>query len=703
MNAPTRITVLAALILSGIPGAWAQSQSDSLPEPTDSIAVTDSGAGPDSLLPSDRAVGSIADSTADSVAFPAPPSEAAGGAPHEAAQSPDSADTLARAALRDSILGEKASLAEEYSRYAAAVDSAFSPTEIYPFHIFGADASGLSDIARFHPALVAIPFSPASSLSRLLYFGLPSPHVRLQPSDEAADFYPDAAVGTDIVGAAEMLHATLLPGGTLHYSQQVPHIVNPHVLMLWENGVFDENALAVRFARPLGRRVYLGVSSNYRYLERGSYSHTTGDIYNFYAQFVQDTSLIVHRGTNPLTQEHVTAGRVAWYGKEDACVEANYTYMDLHNDIAYEHADSLGTDLWWKERSQYTHRLGASAANLRAGMMGFTTRAFVQNDVSRMDAVTDSVGRSPRQRGERFGYGAAGEPFAVLGRDTTRVGYRFCRDDKVRFDHSKWTVVRHRATLAHTHPYVLGRVAGDISGSAGYSALIVKDSLEHTLLWKASVSAALGHQHLSVFVMQDYMPPEIPYDTALGVASGSIVDSILERYQLYGAHCQLSYKRLGLFLGGILTGDIDPYKARYYWPEGVMPYAPPKRTVVVAPLFGRWHGLATSSSWMFADEKPYVKSHSTVSYYSPGARHRQRLFVDVAFDFWSERERITLGGIDTWNRPIYDLNMKIAVQIKTFRLFYKIGNILDRKNAYVPGYFLPGLTFRWGFNWLLQG
>ena len=124
---------------------------------------------------------------------------------------------------------------------------------------------------------------------------------------------------------------------------------------------------------------------------------------------------------------------------------------------------------------------------------------------------------------------------------------------------------------------------------------------------------------------------------------------------------------------------------------------------MATPLFGEWHGLSMSSQWLFADKKPYVKSKSIVSFHLNRAGRTQHLFLDLGFDYWSERDSIFYGGFDTWNRPIVDLHLKTAVQIKSFRLFYKIDNIFNSRFAYVPGYYMPGLVFRWGFNWLIQG
>jgi hypothetical protein len=75
--------------------------------------------------------------------------------------------------------------------------------------------------------------------------------------------------------------------------------------------------------------------------------------------------------------------------------------------------------------------------------------------------------------------------------------------------------------------------------------------------------------------------------------------------------------------------------------------------------------------------------------------------TEIGFDYWSERDPVHFAGHYGWDYPIYDLNVKVTAHIKTFRLFYKIDNLMNMRQAYIPGYFSPGVTFRWGINWFI--
>jgi hypothetical protein len=633
-----------------------------------------------------------ADTARDSGSFAAAP----------AAQ--DSADTLARAAMRDSIAAARKWLSRAHMRYPASPDSAFVTELLLPHHIFSADASSISEIISNHPAMVKIPFALASSLSRVCFYGLPSRQGPFVTDNGAPELTAGQLAGTDIVSAAEIAHARIGQSGEVGYTQHFRSLVNPHVLMWWESGVFDENALNVRFSRPLGRHVDLGAYSSYRYLQRDSYS-TSGSMKDLYDPFISDTSILVNRGINPLTREHISGAQVAWLSAGPARAVGSYRYADIHDDIAYEYSDSSGHDsLRWEERSLYAHTAAVAIHNLTAGRIGTHAHAYVNNDVTRTNPVAGPSQQEPAKRGEAIAYGAGLKPYISLIHDTAAVSYAFTKEDRRRYSGEKWSAIEHRAVASYERPFEAGAVSGKGLAAIGYAGLDCEDSLEHALVWKIDVSIAVAGQKAGAFAMRDRMPVIIPYDTSfsLGIVPGSIFD----RYRMYGAHCVLFYKKTGLYIGAVLIDKnqvIDPVKLRNYWPRGMLPYEQPGRVLVVAPMLGRWYGIALSSSWMFSNTRPYIKSHSAVSFHSPGRAKRQRLFIDVGLDYWSWREPLDYGGTDTWNRPIYDVNAKFAVQIKTFRLYYKISNILNRKNAYVPGYFLPGITYRWGFNWLLGG
>ncbi|MBD3393768.1 MAG: hypothetical protein GF418_16675 [Chitinivibrionales bacterium] len=618
-----------------------------------------------------------------------------------------SLDSLERAALRDSILEIKASIFRGYSHYPSTLDSAFVLGRVFPFHIFSADDAAISPALQDHPAMVRIPYTLSSSLNRVLFFGLPSGHVALKSNAWEPKLRSGAVVGTDIISPGDMHDAVILPPASVCYDAFPRPMASPHVLMFWESGLFAENSLDVRFARPLGRHVNLGVFSTYRYFERGEYS-TSGSMEDLYEPFMKDTSVLVREGENPLTQEHLSGARVGWTSSNGVRLAAAYDYFDLHDDIAFEKLDTSGSMLYWSERSLYSHRASGGIDNLRLGALGLGAGAFVNNDVHRTLPLADSLETGAGARGERTRVGASATPFLPLGDDTTRLHYEFSKDDKTRFNGGKWTIVEHRPALSHVHRFSLGPVNTKLFGSFGYMLAFLEDNLARAPVWDAGFSADAFGQRLGVFAAQQRMPLDVPYDTAVVLMPRRLLvevypESFVDLYRLYGADALLSYKRAGIYLGAILTDDIDPYKLAYYWPGGTVPYTQPRRVLVVSPLLGWWHGLAARSSWLFSDTKPYVKSHSTLSFHSPGRGKRQRLFVDLGYDYWTEREYVSLGGIDTWSEPIHDVHMKIAVQIRTFRLYYKIGNMLNRKNAYVPGYFLPGITFRWGFNWMLQG
>jgi hypothetical protein len=105
---------------------------------------------------------------------------------------------------------------------------------------------------------------------------------------------------------------------------------------------------------------------------------------------------------------------------------------------------------------------------------------------------------------------------------------------------------------------------------------------------------------------------------------------------------------------------------------------------------------------MVSDRKPFLKAEASVSFLSHPEDTREYIESRLSFDYWSPRDTITYAGINTWNREIYDVNFEIASHVRTFRFFGKIDNILNRKFAYLPGYYSPGLTFRWGIAWYLQ-
>ena len=69
--------------------------------------------------------------------------------------------------------------------------------------------------------------------------------------------------------------------------------------------------------------------------------------------------------------------------------------------------------------------------------------------------------------------------------------------------------------------------------------------------------------------------------------------------------------------------------------------------------------------------------------------------------YWSPRTPVEFAGRTWGTAPIIDIGTVVTAEIKQFRLYWKVDNILNRNNAYLPGYEMPGIIFRWGFSWTI--
>jgi hypothetical protein len=203
---------------------------------------------------------------------------------------------------------------------------------------------------------------------------------------------------------------------------------------------------------------------------------------------------------------------------------------------------------------------------------------------------------------------------------------------------------------------------------------------------------------LRLFALRDCAPYPQLYDTVT-IPFGSF----FSMYESYGAEAYFTWKKVGIMTGICGVSGLDGADSTQVWPENVLPYRQPHVAWVIAPLFGVWHGLSVSSRWMLSDGKPYLKARNAISYQAHPLGGREHILVDAVFDYWSKRDTLTYGGSTSWNREVLNVWLQTSVQIKTFSLFYKVDNILNRNYAYIPGYRQPGLTFRWGFHWLIQG
>jgi hypothetical protein len=218
------------------------------------------------------------------------------------AQSTLTADSIQKAALRDSLERRKNSAVRIHFDFPQSADSLWSSISLYPCHFFEADANGLSQIARTNPQYITIPFTLMSQLNRVLYCGLPAPIVAIHEDGNQSATYSDALRGTDIFSASEIKSATFDKPGACNLILQPSRLTNPETMLFFENGFLDEQTLNLRFARPLTRSIQVGLFSDYHEFDRDRFNHGKGGMYSTYRPIYQslgfDSSWVSYKGKN---------------------------------------------------------------------------------------------------------------------------------------------------------------------------------------------------------------------------------------------------------------------------------------------------------------------------------------------------------------------------------------------------------------------
>jgi hypothetical protein len=281
--------------------------------------------------------------------------------------------------------------------------------------------------------------------------------------------------------------------------------------------------------------------------------------------------------------------------------------------------------------------------------------------------------------------------------DSTGVAIQSSYGDAHRFNQTDWS-----STFLDSRLFYRLNIPGNDHQihavfNGGINIESNEDSLALCPVWHAGIDFVSKHQQIRAYLKQDNIPYSVPFDS-----SNEERAALLDNYSMGGIEYLLQSKKAQLLLGYQYLSNVSRISISNAWAEGILPYEQPRSVFIIAPAFGRWNGFALSGSGSFSDEKPYIKAKSQLSYVFHPLSTNEFVDVNVGFEYWSEREPVTFADRSDWNKEIYNLNLEISAHILSFRLFYKVDNILNRKFAYIPGYYSSGLTFRWGFNWFIQ-
>ena len=617
-------------------------------------------------------------------------------------------DSVYELKLRDKYLKLNNLNRRKYQIYPKNVDSLYNPAIVYPFHIFQTDGIDLFEIMSNNVSFVSIPFSLSSNLNKFLFYGYPGSPLTFRPERSMFDYFGSQVEGINTFSITEIKNIQFESPLDISFSIQPFQLAKPETNIFIELGPFKQNFASIRFSRPIGDNIQLGIFSNYKYLNRQDYSHRRGGIYSGYKAFYKnlglDTSLVLKNGTNPLTKEHITSARMTWKAGNGSETSISYKYSDLHNDISSEYSeDTLRDSLYliWEECSQYRHtiqfRLFSFPLNKN---FHIHSEALLKSSKHGMSPISKIIKEKSRLKGERFLSGGAIQSDYIFN-GNNKIVFQFSVDrNKIqRYNSSNWVIHKTKSLLKYHNSTLINSFGISIDGSAGPVFVKLNGKLEQLFTGSLSLSNSIANQKFSVYFKHDIMPPVIPLDTSSFILPGGFIDD----FQLFGTEAYLLFKKFGLLIGSSFVNDIKKSTIRNYWPKGILPYKQPGWVFNVTPTFGKWYGLSFMSQWLFSDKKPYIKSKNNISYHFNRPGKTFHLFLDAGMNYWSKRDEFVYAGIDTWNKASINFNFKTSVHIKTFRLFYKIDNIFNRKIAYLPGYFMPGLVFRYGFNWIIQG
>jgi hypothetical protein len=616
--------------------------------------------------------------------------------------------------------------------YSVGQTAPFDPSKHTPTGIFRSDGASLSDVLRYR-ALTAmpIPFSLSSGMNRLLPYGNPAP-----VGYPATDFEPAAHIlpysarffGNDMLPVSNVADITVGADPSSYIAppaSQIPcPMASPELSVFWENGVFSENILNLRLSRPLGQKLMFGAFANYRYLEGQRFSHNGNGVMDFYRSLYADTSEIMNSGYNPHTDERAMGVSLTQTGADSSKLYASFSYLNMQNEYALNNATQALDRLEWAALDRRVYRVNAAMAGKPIGPLRADVKAALISERVKSSYLPDSAAAN--------GKGGAAS-FIVDADFTLPIGLGLSVESAVKntdfFDGDEGAFSEHHAEIFYRYSIALEPITANLYAHGGIAAYLGADTLYTQNFWNdysdaAKTDTLVGAIHaapkggasvellssgdnmrLNVFadlkpyaVYPDYAPPRYTIPGYNVSDRGVLRNSNL----LLGAEGQLRAQSCGALLGYQYTAKEDLYLLRSLWPEGFPPYKQPRHTTIIAPWIDNIRGLSLMSRAIITDTRPFVKATASASYLIKPAGMEHTFEPTLSFDYWSEGELFFFGGFYGWNEPIYDLNLKITAHIKTFRMFFKMDNVLNRKLAYVPGYFSPGVTFRWGIEWFLQ-
>ncbi len=606
-------------------------------------------------------------------------------------------DSINRDQLRITLLDREKKRSTEH--YHQNIDQIlYDPFKINSSILFLSDGTTPSEALRSHPLVTSARYGISTSLNRFMLYGAVAPVNKIHTGNLLYSRNNSTIRGTDQVSVADVSDIHFNDFGTVRYHYNPGRIVSPEALIYWENGVFDEQLLLVNVSRPISRNLVVNAFTNYRYFKGGLFSHSA-DIRSFYGT-IGDTASVADKGYNPLTDEFLAGAAFSWTGQNQSQLNLKITYGDLNHEISnnkpVQSREKLNHALY--KRYPFELNTGTSWKINERIFLDFEGM-FREEPTVRITGDSVDVNKTlPRRQDARdreFNL-ALRSGIEMRKKDSLGLYYNLNRTAYTLFDKSETVSNMHRPEIFYSRHFQLWDFKGLARAGAGLTYFSLDDTSETQPVWNAGASVQKDNQRYSIYFQLDNIPFIINYDSLW------FDQVLLDTYYKAGAQATWKWNKAELLLGYQLVYGPDSTTVNKSWPSGIAPYQQPISSFVIAPSIGRWNGFALKSSINISDRRPFLKIHSALSFMAHPVNTQEYIDAALTFDYWSERDQISFAGFQDWNNPICNLGLEATVHIRSFRLFYKVDNILNRRFAYIPGYYSPGITFRWGFNWFLQ-
>lgn len=608
---------------------------------------------------------------------------------------PQNTNSLARAVMQDSLLN--AVLQQRRITRPPTPNEIHACGSISQELLFRSNVSGISAV----PSLQRFAISPrqgiALSTNHLLYYGNVVPLVRTYNGTRLIHNRAPSYTGDDNSTLSEIRAITLPDPEHAYYDYYTKPLVTPEVQFMWENGLFDENILAFRFSRALSRRLMLSIYSNYQSFKRMTFSHDAGNIFSFFASLTADTTVLSHQGYNPYVNEFYSGALLTWNGERTRTL-FGIKYGDLAHEYPLNQRQQNRNFPNYGYLSHYPLTLTYSMVNTAPSLVFYGAEAVYENSPVRRTLPLTATGGAPAKTQAKV------EQLNIAGRvGITTKGYDSIGIDLQAhylslqgFDSSKATINRVRPEVFIFHPLSFMQIPTSVELNAG-TALHQSDSIiENTFTSRIALKTALNNMRVYTYFLHDNLPTT-PY--FLHVDSTA---PLKNNYNRAGVEIRKQWHLIDMLVGYQWCTMFDSAFVNRYWVESAPPYRQPQSSLIFAPTLGRLHGLQLMSRTLVSTSRPYVKSYNLLSLQLYPSSTSEVIDLSLGCDYWSERDRVTFAEVSGWNRPLLNISFEAAAHIRSFRLFYKIDNLLNRNDAYIPGYQLPGITFRWGLNWFIQ-